>query len=279
MDVIIDFNKSAQQNAEEYFESSKKFKRKKEGAVQIILELKNKAKKQEKQIAFKAEDKKLKEIVKKEWYEKFKWFFTSNGMLVIAGRDASQNELLNSKYFDEHDLFFHADIFGAPVVILKNGSDAEREIKEEVSQFAASHSRAWEQGSNSVDVYSMRRDQVSKSKAKGSLGTGSFLLEGQREWYKGVVLELCAFLMEIPSNAEIKDNEKSHEISEEHNKYKVAIAPAMTCHVLNIEKRIDIKPGNTKKSDAAQKIASILKADVDTIMQLLPAGSFSIKQF
>jgi predicted ribosome quality control (RQC) complex YloA/Tae2 family protein len=33
------------------------------------------------------------------WFEKFLWFVSSENFLVIAGRDAQQNELLVKKYF------------------------------------------------------------------------------------------------------------------------------------------------------------------------------------
>ena len=33
------------------------------------------------------------------WFEKFLWFISSENFIVIAGRDAQQNELLVKKYF------------------------------------------------------------------------------------------------------------------------------------------------------------------------------------
>ena len=184
---------------------------------------------------------------------------TSSNMLAIGGRSALQNELVNSKYFENTDLFFHADIFGASVVVLKGGIDAPRNIKEEVAQFAGCFSKAWENSMSSVNVYSVKREQVTKSKEKGSLGTGSFLIEGEREWFKGVGLELCAY--------------------KEIEGQKPTIVPTSTCMAIGVKKFILLKPGNVKKSDAAKMLSRKLNFnDIDYIMQHLPAGSFSIKE-
>ena len=187
MEIEIDFTKSAQDNANDYYKKSKKLQQKKEGAKTAVKDLEKKladartnAKKKPERIVIKT--------VKKEWYEKFHWFYTSNNMLAIGGRDAHQNEQINSKHFEENDLFLHADIFGAPVFVLKEGTVADRSVREEVAEFAASYSRAWQEGQRTVDVYAMKRNQVSKSSSKGSLGTGSFLLSG-----KGTSTEVCSF--------------------------------------------------------------------------------------
>ena len=36
--------------------------------------------------------------MKKLWYHRFRWFVTSDGVVVLGGRDASQNEELVKKY-------------------------------------------------------------------------------------------------------------------------------------------------------------------------------------
>jgi len=256
MRIEIDYSKSAQDNADDYFKLSKKLKKKAEGAAIAIRDLEAKrlqiASKEQKQV-------KIKKIVDRKWYEKFNWFVTSTSMLAIGGRSAIQNELINSRYFESSDLFFHADIFGASVVILKDGINSPRQTREEVAQFAACFSKAWESGMASANVYSLKRDQVTKSKEKGSLGTGSFLLEGEREWFKGVALELCAYA------------QKGEEMS-------VHVVPVSTCVALGIKRYLLLKPGTLKKSDAAKALAKKLGFDdLDYIMQHLPAGSFSIK--
>lgn len=255
MEIEIDFTKSAQENANDYYKKSKKLLQRKEGAQKAVKDLEKKLKRIKSEY-IKPERRIVKEV-KREWYEKFHWFYTSNGMLTIGGRDAHQNELINSRHFDEGDLFFHADIFGASTTILKGGESTGREIREEVASFAACYSSAWKEGLYNVDVYAMKRDQVSKSSSKGSLGTGSFLMSGERDWYRGAKLLLVMFVKE----------EKLHTVPEATFQ-KMQEKPA----------HVRISQGNFKKSDAAKKVSVKLGySDIDTIMRQLPVGNFRIE--
>ncbi len=258
MKVTIDFTKSAQENADLYYKKSKKLLQKKAGAEQAIKDLEKKLGKVSETTKTVVRTKMV--VAEKEWYEKFHWTTTSDGMLVIGGRDAHQNELLNSKHFDDNDLFFHANIFGASVTILKNGINATKEAMEETAQMAACYSSAWKEGLHTVDVYAMRRNQVSKSTGKGSIATGSFLLSGERQWYRNVSLSLIFF---------VKDG-------------KIVAAPEITFYRLKEKgnspaKYVNVRQGNMKKSDAAKKISKALEfTELDTIMQQLPAGEFKV---
>ena len=255
MKIEIDFNKSAQQNADKYYTMSKTAKKKAEGALAVIPELEERKKHAEKSV----KKKELKEKREQKWYERFNWFFASDGSLVIGGRSAKQNEEINAKHFESGDLFFHADIFGASVTILKKGEEASAEVKAEAAAFAGAFSKAWESGTSTINVYALKRDQVSKSKEKGSLGTGSFLLAGEREWYKSIALELAAFT------------------KEDEGKTVFMVTPVSTSINLSIKKRAIIKPGKDKKSDAAKRIVKITGFDdIDYIMQHLPPGLFSV---
>ncbi len=259
MEIEIDFTKSAQKNAEEYFAKAKKDRLKAEGAEKAIKDLEAMLK--EAESAGRAK-KALRKLRKKEWYERFDWFFTSHGLLAIGGRSADQNEELNSRYFSDADLFFHADIFGASVVILKGGADAGEEDREEAAQFSASFSKAWESSLSSADVYSLKRIQVTKSSGRGSLGKGSFLLTGERQWYKSVPLSLAAFLPEGKGGGE-----------------GISITPLYTCERLAVRHYVQLSVGSAKKSDAAKFIAKRLGYDdMDYIMQHIPPGPFSLKE-
>jgi predicted ribosome quality control (RQC) complex YloA/Tae2 family protein len=255
MEVKIDFTKSAQDNANDYYVRSKRLAHKAEGAQRSIEELEKRLKGEKE--SFKERSKPaLKKVRKREWYERFHWFNAQDGLLAIGGRDAKQNEKLNSDYFEEGDLFFHADIFGASVVILKEGAAASQEAKNEAAQFAASYSSAWDNMQRSVDVYCMRREQVSKATSKGSIGTGSFLLSGEREWFRNTQLGLAAFVEED----------------------RLHVVPERAIARLKPKKYVSISQGKDKKSDAAKKIAHMLDDydDLDYIMQQTPAGPFSI---
>ncbi len=254
MKAKIDFTRSAQQNANEYYKASKKLASKKEGAERTVKELEKKLADAERRQQKRELKEKQKFMIKKEkqWYEKFHWFFTSTGMLAVGGRDAQQNDMINSRYFSENDLFFHAEIFGASVVVLKDGLNANKETKEEVAQFAACYSSAWESGMKVVDVYAMRREQISKLTGKA----GSFLLSGEREWHRNTQLSLVMFMKEGRLNA----------------------VPAVAFERMDkTQKHVFINQGNRKKSDAAKRISELLEYnDLDEIIRQLPTGSFSV---
>lgn len=261
MRIKIDVTKTAQQNAEEYYKKSKKLTQKKEGAEKTIKQLKKRlAEVEAAQVAVSKVE--VIKIQQKEWYEKFHWFFTNDEHMVLAGRDAHQNELLNSRYFEDNDLFFHANIFGAAVVIMKGGINADKQEREEVAQFAACHSSAWKEGLKTVDVYAMRRKQVSKSTSKGSLGTGSFLLSGEREWYRNTEPALAMMIIE----------------------QRLIAVPflslgRMSESTLHGTKYVKITQGKEKKSDAAKSIAKLLGYnDIDAIMRELPSGNFKVQK-
>lgn len=257
MEVSIDFTKSAQENANSYYQNAKKYHKKSEGAAKAIVQMEGKLNLIESKPEPEAEKTKTMHLQKREWYEKFHWFFTSRGLLTIGGRDAQQNELLNSKYFEEKDLFFHADIFGASVVILKDGVAATEEEKAEVAAFAASYSSAWKKMLVSVDVYAMRRDQISKSTNKGSLGQGSFLMKGEREWYRNVPLGIAMY---------IKDGKLNTVPLKTAERQKPSDAKAVI-----------LRQGSMIKSDAAKSISRMLGYEnTDDIIQQMPAGTFEI---
>ena len=54
------------------------------------------------------------------WFERFHWFVTSENVLVVAGRDAQQNELLVKRHLSRGDVYIHADLRGAASTIVKN---------------------------------------------------------------------------------------------------------------------------------------------------------------
>ena len=47
----------------------------------------------------------IQQIRKTHWFEKFNWFISSEGYLVLSGRDPQQNELLVKRYV--HGIIFN----------------------------------------------------------------------------------------------------------------------------------------------------------------------------
>jgi len=194
--VKIPITGSLRDVIEEMFDKAKELKRKAESARKALEELYRKKESLEKDIEKISREFKesIVEIVYGvfEWFEKFRWFITTGDKLVIAGKDASQNESIVRRYLRKNDLFLHADIPGGAVVVLRtSGSEITEEDVYQAAKYAAAHSRAWTIGASSIDVFCVYGEQVSKEAPAGEyLARGSFMIYGERKWIRGVPLEL-----------------------------------------------------------------------------------------
>ena len=256
MKITIDWRKGARENAEACYSQSKELAKKAAGARKAIEETKKEiaeAKKQKEKADVEASAApEMKR--KKEWYEKYRWFYTSGNRLVVAGRDAKQNDLLVAKVMSDGDLFFHADIQGAPATILQDGKKASAQERKEAAQFAASHSSAWKTGAAGVDAYAVEKSQLSKHAQGGYVGAGGFAIAGEREWFRSTALGLAIG---------VKDG--------------VAIALPLV-HPGAAKMQYSIFPGAKEKGAAAKELAKAIGANSDELLLLLPSGKFSIKR-
>ena len=185
MDIVIDINKSVEQNAEVYFERAKKFKKKMPGIRKTIdlnkhkLELLN-----SKETLLTRQS--TRSIIKKEWYEKFRWFYSSDNFLVIGGRDATTNEIIIKKHTEKNDIVFHTELPGSPFVIIKNPDNKQvpESTINEAAEFCASFSKSWKSGRTTAEVYHITPEQVSKEVPAGlsKPGKGSFMIYGKRNY-------------------------------------------------------------------------------------------------
>ena len=189
------------------------------------------------------------EVVKKEWYEKFRWFFTSSGLLAVGGRDATSNEMVIKKHMEIEDWVFHTSMAGSPFFLLKKGKDkASEEDIEEVAIATASYSRAWKNGYSTQVVFYVRPEQVSKKAEAGEyLTKGSFMVRGKKN-ILNPELEVCVGVV----NGKVVGGPRT-----------VVVEGDVYCLV----------PGKTKKSDIAKKIAQKLGRSVDEVMSVLPNGN------
>ena len=121
--VDVDLSLSPWSNARQYYDQKKTAATKEQKTLQssakalksterkINADLK-KGLKQEKQL--------MKPVRKQFWFEKYIYFISSEGYLVLGGRDAQQNETLYKRYLKKGDIYVHADLHGAASVVVKN---------------------------------------------------------------------------------------------------------------------------------------------------------------
>jgi len=187
----MDLSKEFRDN---YIEIAKEISQLEKRLERIELEqtkIKERIRELEERIKLEQEVNRIKSERKFQWFERFHWIITSENLLAIGGKDADQNEAIVKKYMEDKDLFFHADIQGGSVFVLKNGLYAgERSIKE-VAHLAACYSKAWKGGLGSIDVFYVESSQVSKKPPSGEyLSKGSFMIYGEKHWVRSVELKL-----------------------------------------------------------------------------------------
>ena len=200
----LELQRSLFGNAASFYERGKKARQKLEGARAALEDSRRKLAEVEKKM-HKAEEleqvkpaEAMQELAKhkvkhKEWFEKFRWFVSSDGFLVVAGKDATSNEVLVKKYTEDKDVVFHADIVGAPFVVVKTeGKKPSEQCLREAGEFAAAFSRGWREGFGSVDVYWVRPEQLSKGGPSGeSVSHGAFVVRGERNWMRSTPLRIA----------------------------------------------------------------------------------------
>ena len=271
MKVELFFNRSVDQNASLYYERAKKAKGKLEGISKAISDAEGRLDKEMKKQAkdIEREEKKKKISRKKEWYEKFRWFFTSECKLVIGGRDATTNETIIKRHTENGDLVFHTDMAGSPFVIIKSGgrtiSDNE---KNEAANFLACFSKAWKAGISSVEVFYVEPHQVTKEAQSGEyLAKGSFMIRGKTRYINATLRLGITVIDDIvysgPHSAlRSKIKEKFPDMEQK-----------------DVEKQIvTVVQGSEKTSKVAKAIKKELGGDLDEIISALPPGGSRISR-
>jgi predicted ribosome quality control (RQC) complex YloA/Tae2 family protein len=266
--ITLELGKSLGENASAYFDAAKKARAKAERAKEALkqsekkLILLAKAEPEKKQIE-------IKKVRKKEWFEKFRWFTSSEGFLVIGGRDSTTNEIVIKKHTDKNDIVFHTDMAGSPFFVIKTraeNSQAETTVEkkpgeatfQEVANATASYSRAWKMGYTTTDVFYVNPDQVSKTAQAGeALPHGAFMIYGKTTYLRP----------EMKCAIGIKEG--------------TVIGGPVNAIKANAEKYIVIVQGEDKPSDIAKKVKKLLgdsSLDLDEIIRFLPPGNCRIEK-
>jgi predicted ribosome quality control (RQC) complex YloA/Tae2 family protein len=258
--VSLDFRKSASENAELFYDESKKIQEKIKGAQEAIL-----------QTQHEIDTLKDTDVIKKKktvthektfWFERFRWFLSTEGNIIVAGRDTSSNDLVVKKYLSDGDRYAHADIHGAPSCIIKSKGITDEKLPitektlEQACHFAASYSRAWNQYGE-AQAYWVLPEQVSKTPQSGEyVPKGAFIIRGKRNYYR-CKLEVAVGLIPIGDTMKLMGG-PVETIASRTKQYIVFI------------------PGITKKSDVAQKLSKIFQVSTDAVEKVLPPGNLTV---
>ncbi|MBU7004745.1 MAG: DUF814 domain-containing protein [Theionarchaea archaeon] len=255
----ISLRSSPGENAATFYDRAKDLERRAEGARVAMRQTEREIEKSSSQKVEKPPRPEMRSR-QPDWYEKFRWFFSSEGNLVISGRDARSNETLFRRHLERNDIYAHADVHGAPSTVVKAGEgDIGAVTKREACIQALLHSSIWKAGTMAGDVYWVKSDQVTKSPSAGEfLPRGAFVIRGKRNYLRG--LEARCGICWID------------------NRFMCGPLEAIRHHR---EMFLEIVPGNRKKSDVAKEIIKRLapgkSVDIDQLIQVMPAGKLEIR--
>ncbi|MBM3896475.1 MAG: fibronectin-binding domain-containing protein [Thaumarchaeota archaeon] len=267
--IKLDTNSSLQALASVLFNESKRQK----AAIASIEKLQKKTEKDleklKKQVEVSKESITITEVRKKNWYERYRWFNTSDGTLAIGGRDSSSNMAIIRKHLQNTDRVFHAEIFGSPFFILKAGKETTDSSLNEVAHATVCFSRAWREAMYGLKAFWVNPEQVKKGAPSGQfLSKGSFVLDGQRNYVRVSTLKLGVGLLK------------------QDDRYIVICGPP-TCIKKNCVCYSMIEPGGSEMTDAAKKIKSefvnikgdlVKSISIDDFVRVLPAGESHVTE-
>lgn len=256
--VTLDWTKGVDANASDLYQKGKdigeKAKRAEDALKQSRDELSKLQKGIDREKALAAE---RAAPTKQFWFERYKWFITTGGRLVMAGRDTHSNDNVVKKHLKDGDLYAHADVHGAPSVVIKDGAKASPEELRQACLFALAQSKAWIAVMSEGGAFWVFPDQVSKTPNPGEfVPRGAFIVRGKRNYEYHLPMELAI-------------GEVYHEGSR-----KVMCGP-VDCFG-NCEKYIVIRPGKPKSGRRTNDIAKRFEVPEEEISRIVPPGDLEV---
>lgn len=255
----LDVNGTVESNAQRYYESGKKMKAKLEGLLPAL---------EGTRAAMAAHDKtRAAERVKKKagakptkrfWFERYRWFVSSEGAMVLGGKDARTNDMLVKKHLEPGDRYAHADIHGAPSVVVKMKEGIGELTLVEACQFAVATSKAWNAKIGSSVGYWVLPEQVSKTPQSGEyLARGAFVIRGKRNYSPKAEIRLAIGEVELEGER------------------KIMCGPESAVRARG-SRLVVIRPGELDKNLFAGLLAAEFGVPIEEVQSVLPPGDVDL---
>lgn len=217
--IDIDLALSAWANSTEYFDQKRTAADKEDRtAAASSRALKSHEKKVTEDLkkGLKQEKEVLRPVRRQQWFEKFIYFISSDGYLVLGGKDAQQNEIIYQRFLRKGDVYVHADLKGAMPMIIKNKPDTPDapmppSTLSQAGNLSICTSEAWDSKAV-MSAWWVRSDQVSKTGQTGEfLPVGMFNIKGKKEFLPPAQLVVgLAVMFEISETS--KANHQKHRV-------------------------------------------------------------------
>lgn len=258
-EIVLDAKGSVESNARRYYEDAKKARRKLEGVITALEKAKKEIDEQSRDETRDAKaEKKRYEPTKRFWFERFRWFISSEGALVLGGKDAKSNDMLVKRHLEAGDRYAHADIHGAPSVVVKMNKGVTEKTLHEACEFAVATSKAWNAKIGSAAGYWVLPEQVSKTPQSGEyLSKGAFVIRGKRNYSSKLEIKLGIGVIEFEGSRKIMCSPEGA-IKAHSNKFGI------------------IRPGQRDKNSFAKQLANALEVPIEEIQSILPPGDVEV---
>jgi predicted ribosome quality control (RQC) complex YloA/Tae2 family protein len=269
--VKLRFNLTVPENAEFYYTRAKRAREKSAGAIDALRETEERLGRAE-TAAERAEVEGVAMVeeavagrvrqkrTKRHWFERYRWTLSTDGSMIVGGKDASSNERVVKKYLKERDRYCHADFHGAPSVVVKDpGEGVSEEALEQGCAVAAIFSRAWSSGRASADAYWVLPEQVSKTPQTGEfVPKGGFIIRGRRNYVKDIAMRAAIGLVE-------------------HEGDVLVMAGPVEAVSSRADKWVELVPSKDKKETTAKRVARLLDAELDEVVAVMPPGGCRVE--
>ncbi|KAJ5440325.1 Protein of unknown function DUF3441 [Penicillium cf. griseofulvum] len=254
--IDIDLGLSPWANASQYYDQKKQASEKEQRTAQSSTKaLKSHEKKVT--IDLKKGLKKEKQVLRQArtpfWFEKFIFFISSEGYLVIGARDAMQSELLYRRYLSKGDIFVHADLEGATPIVVKNRpGSADAPISpstlSQAGNLCVATSIAWDSKAV-MSAWWAHAHQVSKIAENGSgiMPTGVFQIKGEKNFLAPSQLVLGFGIMFQISQESVRNHKQRFDTSDTQ---QGAINPTDETEASDIKDTVESEaPGQTEATE------------------------------
>jgi predicted ribosome quality control (RQC) complex YloA/Tae2 family protein len=277
--VQVDLRLSVQENAEALYEEAKKAKQRREGALVALEDARKKLRELEAKglDAFGAAPQRAVRLQRHFWFESYRWTVTPRGLLAVGGRSAAQNDAVVKKYLREGDRYAHAEIHGAPSVVVRPPEGASIDVPPEdlrvACHFAAVSSRAWRQGGDAT-AYWVTPEQVSKTPRSGEyVPKGAWIIHGKRNVENGLPMTWWVGLMRFTTQGIPVPRKEWDAGGRTIEKLVGASLETLQTYAAGC---LRLVPGRMDVADAAQTLAARFGVPIEDAQAVLPPGPVEI---
>jgi predicted ribosome quality control (RQC) complex YloA/Tae2 family protein len=255
----LDVKGSIESNAQRYYEKSKHARKKLDGLLKALEVARGEIDdhlRGERKLAEATSA--VHKPTKRFWFERFRWFISSEGAIVLGGKDAKSNDILVKKHLQAGDRYAHADVHGAPSIVVKMKEGVTEKTLREACEFAVATSRAWNAKIGSAAGYWVLPEQVSKTPQSGEyIAKGAFVIRGKRNYSDKLQIKLGIGEIEFEASKKIMCGPES------------AVRSRCASFVMII-------PGEKDKNDLAKKLSDHFKVPIEEIQSILPPGDVEL---